>query len=85
MPIPIATEIYRNGLEAVPFLIPALKFIPWLVVLYIVRLYFDGTQNENERIMHGKVALITVRLPHPLFPSMLMKKNRAALRASAAR
>lgn len=62
MPIPIFGEVYYNGLGAVPGLLPVLKLVPWLAVLYILKLYFNGTYNENVRVMHGKVAIVTVRL-----------------------
>jgi len=65
MPIAIFGEVYYNGLQAVPWLYTALKFAPWLVALYILKLYFNGTYNENVRVMHSKVAIVTVRLPFP--------------------
>jgi len=60
MPIPIFGEVYYNGLEALPWLATALKLVPWLAALYILKLYFNGTFNENVRVMHSKVAIVTV-------------------------
>jgi hypothetical protein len=61
MPLHILGEIYYNGIQAVPFLPLGLKFIPWLVLVIILRFYFDGAQNNQERVMHSKVVLVTVR------------------------
>jgi hypothetical protein len=31
------------------------------VLVIILRFYFDGAQNNQERVMHSKVVLVTVR------------------------
>jgi hypothetical protein len=61
MPIPIFGEVYYNGLQAVPYLSEALKFVPWIFLIVILKLYFNGTRNDIERVMHGKVVIVTVR------------------------
>ena len=61
--------LFRSGIRAVPFLPTAIKFIPWLVLLVILKLYFNGTQNNEERVMHSKVAIVTVRKTSPDDPS----------------
>ena len=60
MPIPILGEIYYNGIDSVPYLLPVLKVVPWVLVVVILKIYFNGYRNRNERVMHGKVAIITV-------------------------
>jgi hypothetical protein len=61
MPIPIFGEVYFNGLQAVPYLKEALKFVPWIILIAILKLWFNGTRNDIERVMHGKVVIVTVR------------------------
>ena len=62
MPLNVIGTIYYDGIQAVPFLATAIKFIPWLVLLVILKFYFNGTQNNQERVMHGKVVIVTVCL-----------------------
>jgi len=59
MPVPLLGEIYYSGIEAVPYLSGVLKIVPWVVIVYLLKLYFNGVQNGNERIMHSKVAIVT--------------------------
>jgi len=61
MPIPILGEVYYNGIDSVPYLLPILKVVPWVIIVAILKIYFNGYRNRNERVMHGKVAIITVR------------------------
>lgn len=60
MPVPLLGEIYYSGIEAVPYLSSVLKIVPWVAIVYLLKLYFSGVQNGNERIMHSKVAIVTV-------------------------
>ncbi|KAL9601079.1 MAG: hypothetical protein Q9219_002789 [cf. Caloplaca sp. 3 TL-2023] len=57
MPIPTLTEIANKGASAVPFLVPTLKFLPWLVLVYVLKIYFGGSKNASERLMKSKVVL----------------------------
>ncbi|PWW74464.1 NAD(P)-binding protein [Tuber magnatum] len=59
MPIPTLGEIYYNGIDSVPYLLPILKVVPWILAVVILKIYFNGYRNRNERVMHGKVAIIT--------------------------
>lgn len=68
MPIPILGEIYFNGVRSIPFLLPIAKVLPWLGLLIVIKTWFGGTKNANERVMHSKVAIVTVQL-FPLFIS----------------
>lgn len=60
MPIPILAEVGNKGVHAIPFLVPALKLLPWLVSLYLAKWYFGGASNVSERLMKSKVVMITV-------------------------
>lgn len=64
MPIHAARWAAFEGLHTVPgsaTLVYAVKwYLPWLVLLYILKRYFQGASNLSERNMHGKVVMITV-------------------------
>lgn len=62
MPLHIAAGALFGGVDKVPYLLPALKTAPWLVLLYLLKMYFSGTSNTSERNMHGKVVMVTVCL-----------------------
>ena len=61
MPIPFLGQVYYEGTESVPFLQTAIKVAPWLACTYVLKLYFNGTFNDEARVMHGKVVMVTVR------------------------
>ena len=70
MPIPLLSMVIQDGLSTIPFAIPILKTLPWLVLIYILKLFFGGPRNTSERLLHSKVIMITVThnltssLPH---------------------
>ncbi|MCJ1394901.1 hypothetical protein MMC18_007781 [Xylographa bjoerkii] len=59
MPLPFIAEVLYEGFDAVPYLIPIMKALPWLALLYISKSYFGGASNASERVMHSKVIMIT--------------------------
>ncbi|TKA82389.1 hypothetical protein B0A55_01401 [Friedmanniomyces simplex] len=59
MPVYIATQAFLDGVDSVPFIWPILKILPWLGALYLVKIFFSGASNTNERNMHGKVVMVT--------------------------
>ncbi|KAL8766888.1 MAG: hypothetical protein Q9194_006143 [Teloschistes cf. exilis] len=59
MPIPILAEVAYNGPSAVPGLVPTLKVLPWLALIYIMKWYFGGASNVSERLMKSKVVMVT--------------------------
>ncbi|KAI9822809.1 MAG: hypothetical protein M1826_000388 [Phylliscum demangeonii] len=59
MPLPIIAEVIFHGLSAVPFARPALKTVPWLLLIYLLKRYFGGATNRSERLMHSKVVMMT--------------------------
>ncbi|KAF2731161.1 NAD(P)-binding protein [Polyplosphaeria fusca] len=59
MPLPILAEVIYGGVSAIPFGWQAVKIIPGLAVLYLLKWFFAGATNASERTMHSKVVLIT--------------------------
>jgi NAD(P)-dependent dehydrogenase (short-subunit alcohol dehydrogenase family) len=59
MPVYIALQALFEGLDSIPYIWPILKTIPWLTLLWILKVYFSGATNLAERKMHGKVVLVT--------------------------
>ncbi|KAH8151231.1 uncharacterized protein LAJ45_04433 [Morchella importuna] len=59
MPIPVLGEVYFNGIQSIPFLLPVLKVLPWIALLVLLKTWFGGARNANERVMHGRVAIVT--------------------------
>lgn len=62
MPIPLLSQIFYEGLYSVPFAPTILRFAPWALLVFVLRWYFGGSKNGNERVMHGKVIMVTVGL-----------------------
>ena len=60
MPIPLFGEVVFKGVSAIPFGWTIIKTLPWLVIIYLLKLYFSGASNTSERLMHSKVIMITV-------------------------
>nr|OQO15508.1 hypothetical protein B0A51_16642 [Rachicladosporium sp. CCFEE 5018] len=59
MPLFILGQAFHEGLASVPLLPSLLKVVPWLVVLYVLKIYFSGATNKSEAKLHGKVVLVT--------------------------
>ncbi|KAF2431073.1 oxidoreductase-like protein [Tothia fuscella] len=59
MPLPIIAEGFAKGLSAIPYAYTVLKFAPWLLLIYALKMYFGGKSNRSERVMHSKVVMIT--------------------------
>ncbi|GAB7362755.1 hypothetical protein MBLNU230_g3060t1 [Neophaeotheca triangularis] len=59
MPLHIGSQAYMNGFDSIPFLWPTIKALPWLGVLYLLKVYFSGASNTSERNMHSKVVMVT--------------------------
>ena len=60
MPIPLLADALFEGISSIPFAIPILKALPWLILIVVLKLYFGGASNTSERLMHSKVVMITV-------------------------
>lgn len=62
MPIPLVAEILDGGLAKIPYAYTILKTVPWLALIYFLKVYFGGATNRSERVMHSKVIMMTVSL-----------------------
>ena len=61
MPIPLVGQILHNGLSSMPYVEKALyQFLPWALLIYALRWFFGGTKNNVDRVMHGRVVIMTV-------------------------
>ena len=60
MPVPILAETLLKGLPKVSIVFSILKIVPWLVIIYLLKIYFSGARNTSERLMHSKIIMITV-------------------------
>lgn len=68
MPIHIIAEGFYDGLDAIPFGWAAVKIIPAIVVIYFLKLWFNGVTSKSERNMHSKVVMVTVGFTSPNTP-----------------
>jgi NAD(P)-dependent dehydrogenase (short-subunit alcohol dehydrogenase family) len=59
MPVPIISQVLFDGFSATPYASIILKITLTLGVLYAIKYYFSGATNTSERVLHGKVAIIT--------------------------
>lgn len=60
MPIHIIAQGFFEGIASIPYGWTAVRVIPCLAVLYMLKWYFNGIANTSERNMHSKVVMITV-------------------------
>lgn len=61
MPLPVLAEGLFKGLSSIPYIYTVLKAAPWLLLITVLKIYFGGARNTSERLMHGKIVMITVR------------------------
>ncbi|KAF2145590.1 uncharacterized protein K452DRAFT_221085 [Aplosporella prunicola CBS 121167] len=59
MPVYIAVQALFDGVSSIPYAWPVIKAVPWLALLYFLKIYFGGATNTSERKMHSKVVMIT--------------------------
>jgi hypothetical protein len=60
MPLPLLAEAIWRGLSAIPYGYTVVKILPWVAVIALLKYYFGGARNSSERVMHGKVVMVTV-------------------------
>jgi hypothetical protein len=60
MPFYILAQGFTEGISSIPYGWTAVKVVPCLAILYLLKWYFNGVTNGSERNMHGKVVIITV-------------------------
>ncbi|KAF4549219.1 Short chain dehydrogenase-like protein 8 [Elsinoe fawcettii] len=59
MPVPVLRQILSDGLGSVPFAPVLIKVGIVIGIIYLLKVYFQGTTNGSERNMHGKVVMVT--------------------------
>ncbi|KAJ4990030.1 oxidoreductase C19A8.06 [Stagonosporopsis vannaccii] len=59
MPIGILYQGFTEGLDSIPYGWPIVKAASFLAVLYLLKLFFNGSINTSERNMHSKVVMVT--------------------------
>ncbi|KAJ5312834.1 hypothetical protein N7508_003664 [Penicillium antarcticum] len=59
MPIPIIAQGLREGISSIPHAWSFIKYAPWLLVLAVLKWYFEGARNTSERMMRSKVIMVT--------------------------
>lgn len=62
MPLPFLSDVYHYGYDAAPHLREITQYLPYLGAIGLIRWYASGAKNGNERVFHGKVIIMTVRL-----------------------
>jgi hypothetical protein len=62
MVVPLVAKGLLDGISGWPYAYTALKTIPWIALIVLLKVYFGGAKNRSERVMHGKVIMVTVRI-----------------------
>lgn len=75
MPLPLLAEGLWKGLSSIPYGYTVLKVVPWVLIITLLKYYFGGARNSSERVLHGKVAIVTVS-------SIITMKTMSTLLAS---
>jgi len=60
MVVPLIVQGFWGGLSTIPYAYTVLKTIPWIALVILLKAYFEGAKNRSERVMHGKVVMVTV-------------------------
>jgi hypothetical protein len=60
MVVPLIAQGFWGGLSTIPYAYTVLKTIPWIALVILLKIYFEGSKNRSERVMHGKVVIVTV-------------------------
>jgi hypothetical protein len=64
MPLPLLAEGLWRGLSSIPYGYTVLKIVSWVLIVSLLKHYFGGARNSSERVMHGKVVMVTVSFYH---------------------
>ncbi|ETI21544.1 hypothetical protein G647_07891 [Cladophialophora carrionii CBS 160.54] len=59
MPIPLLAEGFGRGFSGIPYAWAAVQGAVVIGVIALLKLYFGGATCRSERVMHGKVVLVT--------------------------
>jgi hypothetical protein len=60
MPLNILAQGLFVGVSSIPFGWTIIKVAPCVLLIYLLKWYFNGVTNGSERNMHSKVIMITV-------------------------
>ena len=58
MPIPLLSIVFHDGVS-IPYASTLIKSAITLVALYFLKRYLSGARNSSERVLHGKVVILT--------------------------
>ena len=58
--IPLIFQVLENGLGSIPYGYTILKILIGAAIIYGLKSWFGGAVNRAERVMHGKVVMMTV-------------------------
>lgn len=64
MVVPLLAEGFGRGITNIPYLGFVIKLILSNGLIYLLKRYFQGAICKSERVMHGKVVIVTVCLSH---------------------
>ncbi|OAL33558.1 hypothetical protein AYO20_07244 [Fonsecaea nubica] len=59
MPIPLLAEGFGRGLSNIPFIWTVAQGAALVGIIALLKLYFSGARCRSERLMHGKVVMVT--------------------------
>lgn len=62
MVVPLLAEGFGRGVTNIPYLSSVAKIVLTVGLIYGLKVYFGGATCKSERLMHGKVVIITVRM-----------------------
>lgn len=62
MPIPLLAEGFGRGVTNIPYLWPVVQAAVAIGIVVLLKYYFGGARCRSERVMHGKVVMVTVSL-----------------------
>ena len=60
MPLPLLAHGLWKGLSSIPHGYTAAKSLLWVLSISLLKYYFGGARNSSERVMHGKLVIVTV-------------------------
>jgi hypothetical protein len=64
MPLPFLAEVLWRGLSSIPYGYTFVTVLSWVLIISFLKYYFGGARNSAERLMHGKVVIVTVSFQH---------------------
>ena len=60
MPIPLLAEGFGRGISGIPYVWTIVQVVVAIGVVTLLKSYFGGATCGSERVMHGKVVMVTV-------------------------